>query len=325
MRIGVVLFNLGSPDKLENIEPFLINLFSDEEIFKIPFPFLRKTIAVFIAKIRKRTTKKFYTFVGGESPLFKYTMAQAKLLEDLLKKEIDARVYVAMRYWHPYTEEVMDSIKNEQFDKIIFLPLYPQFSFATTGSFRKHLKKLVAEKNIQLPELAFVESYYNDKLFIGGIINKIEEAVERENIRSFDKSAIILSAHSLPNFLIKEKDPYLEQIQETATELEKELKKRFSGTMLVKLAYQSRLKFSRWLKPYVIDVVKDFYRKGIREIIIVPISFVSDNIETVYELGVVIKEASYKIGIRRYILVECLNESGIFIRCLRNKVMESIL
>jgi len=237
---------------------------------------------------------------------------------------MDAKVYVAMRYWHPYIEEVLDTIRNEHFDKIIFLPLYPQFSYATTGSFIKHFKKLIDERKIEFSQLAFIESYYNDKLFIEGIINKIEQAVEREHVRSFDNSAMILSAHSLPYFLIKEKDPYIMQIRETADELEKELKKRFSGTMLVKLAYQSRLKFSRWLKPYIMDVIKDLYKDGIREIIVVPISFVSDNIETIYELGVLIKEESYKMGMRRYILVECLNESEFFIKCLRNKIMERI-
>lgn len=321
MKKAIILFNLGTPDKLENLEPFLFNLFSDNEIFKIPLAFPRKIAAKLIAKIRKKTAKRFYEAIGGESPLLRHTKLQAALLEKLLKKENNnTEVYYAMRYWHPFIEDILNSLINNNIGKIILLPLYPQFSYATTGSFIKHFKRVLIEKNIENIEIAYINSYHNDSLFIKGIVDKLEEAIKKEGINSFEKTAIILSAHSLPRFLVKAKDPYPQQINETVEYVSKEIRERISEDIPIRLAFQSRLKFYRWLKPTVIDVIKEIHKKCIKNIIVVPISFVSDNIETLYELGIAVRETAFKIGIEKYILAECLNENENFIKCLYNIV-----
>ncbi|OGF66669.1 MAG: ferrochelatase [Candidatus Fischerbacteria bacterium RBG_13_37_8] len=326
MKNAIVLFNLGSPDKLESVEPFLINLFSDRDIIKLPFgKYLSTPLAKMIARIRKRTTRKFYESAGGVSPLMKYTQAQAQGLEQALPAEVGAKVFIAMRYWHPFLEECIDEIKKEEYQNIVLLPLYPHYSESTTGSFYNHFLRLAAEKKMNLSKVRFIKSYQANPHFIEAVMKKLLSALEQHNITDFNNTSILLSAHSIPKYLVEKKDLYVEHINETAELLKKAIHRTISPALRIELAFQSKMGPFKWLGPSVPDMIKKFAAAKIDTVIVVPVSFVADNIETVYELGMQVRDEAHAEGIKDYILVECVNDSPEYIQCLTGLVKECLV
>jgi len=322
---AVIIFNLGSPDKMESIEPFLYNLFADSKIFKIPGgELVSRPLAKIISKIRKKTAAKFYESVGGVSPLLKITQAQASALENMLQKDMPCKVYVAMRYWHPLIEDIIDEIIASNYERIVLLPLYPHYSEATTGSFFERFREVAGMKKLDLSKISYVKSYQTNGHYISAMMDKLLDTIKKNNIKLADDTALIFSAHSLPQFMVKQNDPYPQHINETYVALESKIAHHLSAAVPVTLAFQSRMRPFQWLKPSIIDAVKELARKGTKNIIVLPVSFVADNIETVYELGVTVKQAALKARIQNYYLVECVNDNPKFIKCLSEMALRVV-
>jgi ferrochelatase len=320
MKAGVVLLNLGGPDSPEAVEPFLYNLFRDPEIINFPLSFLiRNKLAKIISKKRAPRIIEQYNRIGGKSPINDLTNRQAKALEKfLLAKGINAKVYVAMRYWHPFTEEILDRIIEDKIDKIILLPLYPQFSKSTTGSSVLEWYKVINERNDWTnPETAFVDFYFDHPIYLQSVAGRINEALERfpENVRN--EVHILFSSHGTPLKLVREGDPYSIQIKETVGAVMNEggFEQNHS------LAFQSKVGPQKWLKPSTPEMIEELSEKGVKNLLIVPIAFVSDHLETLFEIGIEFRELAHEKGFSQFEVTEGLNDSPKFIEALADLVL----
>jgi ferrochelatase len=300
-KTAVLLLNLGGPDSLEAVEPFLYNLFSDREIIKLP---LQKPMARLISKLRSRKVKGRYQKIGGKSPITDITRRQAEALQDELGK--DFKVFIGMRYWHPTIEEAVEEIIKEGFNNMVLLPLFPQYSHATTGSCIKELRRTVDKLRADL-ELITVESWHDHPAYLEALSEKVKEGLSR-----FEKNEVhlLFSAHALPKKFIDEGDPYLTEVKATIAGLIKLL-----GDIPWHLGFQSRAGPLKWLEPKTEEVIEDLARRGIKQVLIVPISFVSDHLETLYDIDVTYKALAREKGIalRRS---PSLNDSPEFVSAL---------
>lgn len=320
MKLAVLLLNLGGPSSLDEVEPFLFNLFSDPDT--LPIPFFQKTIARVISKSRKKLSQSYYEAIGGGSPLKRITLEQANALEEKLKLHfLDVKVYVAMRYSNPTTEEAWKSIVQDQRTHLIILPLYPHYSIATTGSSLKKLKE-VMEKNPYSIEIKTIYSWQDHPLYIDVCVNKIQEAIQKLPEKTpFD---LIFSAHSLPMKLVKKGDPYPFHIKQTMDLI---LKKLTAGHPELSsgshLAYQSKTRFLKWLEPSTLDILQKLsQRTEKRGFVIVPISFVSDHVETLYEIDIFYKKEAQKLGFPFFVRAKSLNTDPTFISALKDLVLK---
>jgi len=318
----VVLLNLGGPDSLEAVEPFLYNLFSDPDIIDFPGSFLvRKPLARYISGRRAPKVQEQYKEIGGKSPLLDLTIRQGKALEEALNKTINCKVYLAMRYWHPYTEETLQQIEKDGADKIVLLPLYPQYSCATTGSsvneWNKFLKDHPALKNI---ETIVIRNYFNFEPYINSIISRIKETLQRMREDEDNTTLLLFSAHGTPMKLVKNGDPYSIEIQKTVEEVVKQ-----SGLSLpYKLSFQSKVGPQKWLEPNTRDVAAELAGAGIKNILVVPIAFVSDHLETLFELGIEYRRIALENGAEQFVVMEGLNDSPEFVDALRQLVLNAL-
>ncbi len=295
MKRAVVLFNLGGPDKLENVQPFLFNLFNDPAIIGLP-EFLRKPLAKFIAKKRAVKAAEIYKKIGGRSPILPETEAQAAALQADLGDEY--KVFICMRYWHPMSNEVAAAVKAYAPDEIILLPLYPQFSSTTTGSSFKDFLQYEF-----LAPARKIESYHLHPDFIAAHVELI-----RPQIEAFPNARVLFSAHGLPKKVIKAGDPYQKQIEETSAAIAENL-----GLKDWLVCYQSKVGPLPWLKPNTADEIAG---AAGRDLIIVPISFVSEHSETLVELDIDFKKLANEIGVKNYIRIPALGAKPQFIRTL---------
>ena len=322
----MLLLNLGGPDSLRAVKPFLFNLFSDREIIRLGPSFLQKPIAWLISSLRSSKTEGFYGLIGGKSPICDITFAQAKSLEEALNgSEVgnqgsDAKVYVAMRYWHPLIEDVIPEISEDGVSRLLVLSLYPQYSVATTGSTLRKLGEVISKYPI---EIFSIQSWYDNQLYIDALLDEINKG-----IRAFTSSRgtahssssevhVLFSAHSLPVKFIEEGDPYADQIKGTINEIIKKIDISWS------LSYQSKSGPVQWLGPSTDNMIEDLAEKGIKNLLVVPVSFVSDHIETLYEVDILYKKMAEALGMRLE-RVESLNTSPLFISALRDIVLKGI-
>ncbi len=304
--IGVILLNLGGPDSIDAVRPFLYNLFSDRDIIRLGPSSLQKPIAALIIGIKLRKTLAAYNLIGGKSPLLDITSAQAKSLEEMLKM----RVYVGMRYWHPFTEESLEQMHKEGINRIIALSLYPHYSVATTGSSIKHFKDAAVKYSF---EYSCITSWFDHPLYIDALAAQIEEG-----LKGFDtKPAVLFSAHSLPQKLVASGDPYVDEIRGTISSITKRLDLQWY------LSYQSKTGPVKWLEPTTEHMIHELAGKGIKNLLVVPISFVSDHIETLYEIDILYKRMAKDLGmtLRR---TESLNASAKFIEALSDIVLKKV-
>jgi ferrochelatase len=288
-RTGVVLFQLGGPDSLEAIEPFLFNLFCDPDIIDFPFARIgRKPLAKLISSTRARKVQHHYAAIGGASPIRRFTEQQARALQlRLIESGIDARCFVAMRYWHPFTTEAIEQVRAAQCDEVVLLPLYPQYSSTTTGS---SLNEWRRQFRSQLPVYS-VDPFYRHHLYLDALAEKIEETLARFPDPS--RAELLFSAHSVPVSVIDKGDPYQRQIEETV-EL---LMRRGGWGNRYRLCYQSKVGASKWLQPSLHKSLRTLATEGAREVCIVPISFVSDHVETLGEIDHDAREEAAALGI----------------------------
>ncbi|MBW4694953.1 MAG: ferrochelatase [Lyngbya sp. HA4199-MV5] len=320
-RFGVLLLNLGGPDHLEDVRPFLFNLFSDPEIIRLPFPWMQRPLAWLISTTRAKKSQENYRQIGGGSPLRRITEEQAQALQvQLQQKGHDANVYVGMRYWHPYTEEAIARIKRDQVDRLVILPLYPHFSISTSGSSFRLLEQIWQED----PTLADIDytaipSWYDRPGYLRAMADLI--AHELDQFPEPDKVHVFFSAHGVPVSYVEEAgDPYQREIEACVSLIMQTLNRSNPHV----LAYQSRVGPVEWLQPYTDDALKELADQGVKDLAVVPISFVSEHIETLQEIDMEYRELAEEAGIEHFHRVPALNTHPGFIDDLANLVVEAL-
>jgi ferrochelatase len=315
-RIGVVLFQLGGPDTLEAIEPFLFNLFCDPDIIDFPFARIgRKPLAKLISTTRARKVQHHYSVIGGGSPIRRFTEQQARALQLRLNESgLDARCFVAMRYWHPFTAEAIAHLQAAQCDEVVLLPLYPHYSSTTIGSSLNEWRRLFHD---DVP-VQCVEPFHRHPLYLDALIEKVNEALVR--FPDPARAEMVFSAHSVPVSVIEKGDPYQRQIEETV-EL---LMQRGGWRNRHRLCYQSKVGASKWLQPSLHKTLRDLAAEKTREVCIVPISFVSDHVETLGEIDHEAREEAAHLGIKQFEMTSGLNDSPKFIAALADLVTAAI-
>jgi ferrochelatase len=309
-RTAVLLLQMGGPDTLEAVEPFLRNLFSDRDIIRIGPAFLQPLIARLIAHRRSKSVAEHYRHIGGGSPLRALTEQQAAELERVLGNGY--RCFVAMRYWKPDTAQALESISREGIHRIVALTLYPHYSRATSGSSFNELERLQALSPGSF-EIRRVRQFYDHPLYIDSLAEKIGEGLAAFDDRS--SVQLLFTAHGLPQSFIDSGDPYLEQIRATV----RLVMERFEG-IRHHLAFQSRAGPVRWLEPSTEAKIGELASGGAKRLLLVPISFVSDHIETLYEIDIQYRREAESRGIQEFRRVESLNSSPLFINCLAELV-----
>jgi ferrochelatase len=311
-RVGVVLFQLGGPDSLEAIEPFLFNLFCDPDIIDFPFARIgRKPLAKLISVTRAKKVQHHYSVIGGGSPIRRFTEQQARALENELRDSgIDARCFVAMRYWHPFTAEAIEQLKAADCDEVVLLPLYPQYSSTTTGSSLNEWRRLYRS---DVP-VQCIDAFYRNDLYLDAVVEKIEDALLR--FPNPETAELVFSAHSVPVAVIEKGDPYQRHIEETVALV----MQRGGWRNHHRLCYQSKVGASKWLQPSLHKTLRNLSEEQIREVCVVPIAFVSDHVETLGEIDHEAREEATSLGIERFEVTAGLNDSPTFIAALANLV-----
>jgi len=320
-RVGVLLLNLGGPDKLEDVGPFLYNLFSDPEIIRLPFSWLQKPLAWFIASRRTQKSQENYKQSGGGSPLRRITEAQGEALKEQLQAlGQEANIYVGMRYWHPYTEEAIAQLTQDNIEHVVILPLYPQFSISTSGSSFRLLDKLWQENpKLQRIEYKVIPSWYKQPSYLQAMAELI--AQELDQFPNPDSVHIFFSAHGVPkNYVEEAGDPYQQEIEECTALIMQTLNRANEHT----LAYQSRVGPVEWLQPYTDDALPELGAKGVKDLVVVPISFVSEHIETLQEIDIEYRELAEESGIENFRRVPAPNTHPLFIRALADLVLDAL-
>jgi ferrochelatase len=310
LKLGVVLFQLGGPDSVEAIEPFLYNLFCDPDIIDFPFARIaRQPLARLIASRRAKHVAHHYGEIGGKSPILEFTNRQALALERVLRRDYDARVTVAMRYWHPFTDEAIQEMERHAPGDLVLLPLYPQYSKTTTGSSLNEWTRRF-RPNGWCPRVHVIEEFYDDAAYIDSVVEAVNGA-----LAGFADPAdvdFVFSAHSLPVSVIEKGDPYQRQIERT-TEL---VWRRGGWAGRRHICYQSKVGASKWLAPSMHQTVKRLAEAGRKNLLVTPISFVSDHVETLHEIDIEHREQARSLGIPNYRMVPGLNDSPRFIEAL---------
>ncbi|MBI2677397.1 MAG: ferrochelatase [Candidatus Koribacter versatilis] len=315
-RTGVVLFQLGGPDSLQAIEPFLFNLFCDPDIIDFPFARLgRRPLAKLISTTRAKHVEHHYQVIGGCSPIRRHTEQQARALEAELRREgIDAVCVVAMRYWYPFTQEAIAQLRIADVDEVILLPMYPQYSTTTTGS---SLNEWERKTKPEWPTEIFRE-FYTHPGYLESICEKIESTLAR--FPHPEQAELVFSAHSVPVAVIAKGDPYQRQIEETVALV----MQRGGWRNPHRLCYQSKVGASKWLQPSLRTTVRDMAAANIKDVCIVPIAFVSDHVETLGEIDHEARAQAMSLGIRQFEMTPGLNDSPTFIRALADLVLECV-
>jgi len=314
-QIAVVLFQLGGPDTQAAVEPFLYNLFCDPDIINFPGAFLaRKTLARVIARSRSKKVREHYAEIGGGSPIRRLTEEQGTALEAALLPHISVRTIVAMRYWHPSTKEAIDALESEPFDELVLLPLYPHYSLATTGSSLKEWNRLYKSK---VPAHV-VKHFFEHPDYIAGIVERINRVLF--DLPNPDQVHLVFSAHGLPLSLVAKGDPYPDQI-ETTVQLVRQLGAWQNPYVL---CFQSRVGPQKWLQPSLTETMERLGREGSKRLLVVPISFVTDHIETLHEIDIEAREHAKSVGITDFHMTPGLNDSPLLIRALADLVLRAV-
>ncbi|WP_169543747.1 ferrochelatase [Sneathiella aquimaris] len=316
-RKAVVLFNLGGPDNLEAVEPFLFNLFYDPAIIRVPKP-IRYLIAKLISKRRAPIAQDIYRNIGGSSPLLQQTRDQATALQtrltDLLKSD-EVKVFIAMRYWHPMTEQTVRDVKAFGADEVILLPLYPQFSTTTTGSSVKEWKKVAKQVGLDAVTTELC-CYPDDKGFIDAntalILEKLQQIPENK-----DRPRLLFSAHGLPKKIVDAGDPYQWQVEQSVAAIVKKLN---IPDLDYTICYQSRVGPVEWIKPATEDEIERAGKEN-RSLMIIPVAFVSEHSETLVELDIEYAELAEQSGVPDYYRVPTVGVHADYINGLADLVL----
>jgi len=294
-KIAVILFNLGGPDSLKSVKPFLFNLFYDPAIIALKNP-LRWIVAKVISGKRAPIAREIYKKIGGKSPILEQTEAQAKALETKLNEDNDAEYscFISMRYWHPFAHETALNVKKFNPDKIILLPLYPQYSITTTGSSFINWMGEAHKIGLRKPDLV-VKDYPVETGYIEAYVSLIEKA--RKDLKNPEDYRLLYSAHGLPEKIIEAGDPYRAQIEATSQAIQEKL-----GHPDHMVCFQSRVGPLKWIEPYTDDEIMRAGKEG-KSLIIIPIAFVSEHSETLVELDIEYRDLAEEYGVKDYIRI----------------------
>jgi protoporphyrin/coproporphyrin ferrochelatase len=339
-RIAVVIFQLGGPDTQEAVEPFLYNLFCDPDIINFPGAFLaRKALARLISRTRAKTVRHRYAEIGGGSPICRLTTQQGTALEAALRPHISARAIVAMRYWHPNTQEAISELQQELFDELVLLPLYPHYSLATTGSSLKEWNRLFdsgralnmqQEGRPRPPDgqssrarhedipAHVIDHFFDHPDYIAAIVERINGVLSQ--LSNPDRVHLVFSAHSLPLALVGRGDPYPDQV-ETTVQLVRQLG---AWPNPYTLCFQSRVGPQKWLQPSLLETMDTLARADSNSLLVIPISFVTDHIETLHEINIEARAHAKSAGITDFHMMPALNDSPLLIRALADLVLRAV-
>jgi ferrochelatase len=317
-RVAIVLFNLGGPDRPESIQPFLENLFTDPAILRVP-GFIRPWLGRFIAKRRTPAATENYAVLGGRSPLLDLTNDQARALEAALAQEpgTEFRSFVAMRYWHPMTEEAARAVQAWQPDEILLLPLYPQFSTTTTGSSVTEWTAVCARIGLSVPTTTLC-CWHSDDGFLHATAALVRKAYDdaRAGLPDDVPLRILFSAHGLPETIVKRGDPYQWQVERTVAGVVEALDMPGLDTVV---CYQSRVTPQKWIGPSTEAELERAAHDKVA-VLVCPIAFVSEHSETLVELDVEYRDEAVKMGVPGYFRVPAQNSDAAFIASLAGLV-----
>ncbi len=315
--VGVVLFQLGGPESLDAVEPFLYHLFSDPDIIDFPLARLgRKPLARLIASARARKVRRHYAEIGGGSPIRRLTEQQARALEaSLAAAGVSARCVVAMRYWHPFTAEAIAALDACECQQLVLLPLYPQYSSTTTGS---SLREWARRFGARSTPVLTVPDFYRNEGYLEALVEKIDLTLER-----FDhprRAELVFSAHGLPVSVVVGGDPYQAQVEETVALA----MKRGGWPNRHRLCYQSKVGGGRWLEPTLNATLRTLAAEHTDSVCVIPISFVSDHVETLSEIDREARQLAGRLGLAQFEMTPGLNDSPKFIAALTELVLTCI-
>ena len=319
--IGVVLLQLGGPDSLENVEPFLYNLFCDPDIIDLPLAFLfRKGLARLISSRRASKVREYYKRIGSKSPILKLTRRQGAALESELRRRINAKVYIGMRYWHPMTDQVVEDLSKDNIRRVVLLPLYPHFSRTTTGSSVNEWNRVLARRGVNGLQVDLVEEYCEHPLYIQSLVRNIGIALRRVPAADRNKVHLVFSAHGTPVKLVNAGDPYQGQIVRTY----RAVIDTGSFGLPHHLCYQSKVGPEKWLEPSLADTIQRLAGDKVSHVIVVPIAFVSDHSETLWEINMETREEAKHLGIKHFDMSPALNTNPFFIKALADLVVSKV-
>ncbi|HEX2712682.1 MAG TPA: ferrochelatase [Candidatus Acidoferrales bacterium] len=318
-KVGVVLFQLGGPDSPEAVEPFLYNLFCDPDIIPLgPLGgILRKPLARYIARRRSRVAAHHYNEIGGQSPIRLLTERQARALESALRPHVEPRVVVAMRYWHPLTAEAVQQIDGTALNDLVLLPLYPQYSFATSRSSLNEWARVYRQPRPQM-SLHTIENFYSHPLYIQAIAERI--ALSLAHFDRPNNAHLVFSAHGLPMSLVERGDPYPRQVEATVR-----LVLECGGWPNAHtLCFQSKVGRQKWLEPSLTETIERLAHAGAKHVLVVPIAFVTEHIETLHEINIEAREQAERLGVEQFEMMPALGDSPRFIATLADLVLRAV-
>jgi len=310
VKVAIILFNLGGPDSLDAVQPFLRNLFGDPAILRLP-SLLRGSLASLLARHRAPKARAIYAKIGGSSPILGQTEAQARALEEALGREHEWRGYVCMRYWHPMTASVVRSVERFAPDRIVLLPLYPQFSTTTTASSFQAWNDAATFK---VPTKS-IESYPTEPGFIDASVELVKQGLVEAGA---GLKRVLFSAHGLPERIVKAGDPYQAQVEQTA----RAIAQRIDGVGW-SVCYQSRVGPLKWIGP---STDAEIARAGADKVRVVlyPLSFVSEHSETLVELDIDYRHLAKEAGVPVYVRVPTVGTHPLFIGGLARLVRDAL-
>ena len=315
---GVLLMTMGDPSSTSGVFPYLLRLFSDPAIIRAPW-FVRYPLSLYIALKKLSTMMSRYRAIGGGSPMNGITKRQAEALEKKLSEHGNFKVYIANRYCKPYTCDAYRRIKADGIRKLIALPLFPQYSTATTESSFDALKKKLGRDG-HAPEVVWVNSFAKEAGYVAAFSARITEAMDTLPEEKRGEAQVLFSAHSLPHEFVKRGDPYLDEIRNTLEGTLKAVKPHYFH-----LCFQSKGGGKReWLGPETAVILRELALKGRDTVIIVPVSFVAENIETLYDVDVMYRKLAGELGITHFVRVKCVDDAPVFIDALAAMVLEKV-
>jgi len=319
-----VLFQLGGPDSLEAVEPFLMNLFLDPDIIPLgPLGLLRWPIAKLISSRRSKPVADRYAEIGRRSPIATLTERQRSRLVKAVSPYIDPVAVVAMRYWHPSTSEALAALRaSGPLNEIVLLPLYPHYSYATTLSSLKEWRRVYGQPAGGPPERT-IDHFYDHPLYIQALVQRTGSM-----LRQFADSSriyLVFSAHGLPMSLVEKGDPYPKQIEATVRLVCELGARQFTGWPKTHLlCYQSRVGPAKWLQPALTETLERLGHEGVKEMLVVPISFVTEHIETLHEINIEAREEAEKLGVEKFRMMPAVGDSPLFISALKDLVLRTV-
>jgi protoporphyrin/coproporphyrin ferrochelatase len=323
-KVGIVLFQLGGPDSLEAVEPFLLNLFLDPDIIPLgPLGILRRPIAKLISSRRSIPVAGKYAEIGRRSPIAVLTERQRTRVVEAVSVYIDPVAVTAMRYWHPLTSEAVEALRAAgPLDEVVLLPLYPHFSYATTLSSLKEWRRVYGPQDGK-PKERTIGQFYDHPLYIQAVVQRIGSV-----LRQFADSSrihLVFSAHGLPMSLVEKGDPYPQQIETTVRLVCETGEKTYPGWPRTHLlCYQSRVGPAKWLEPPLTGTIERLGHEGVKEMLVVPISFVTEHIETLHEINIEARAEAAKVGITTFRMMPAVGDSPLFIAALKDLVLRAV-